>query len=385
LPKRLALLACAALVAACGVKLAAPPSVFPVSNAWKARVAGAIEPPLATDGTRLFVATRDGQVQALALDDGRVVWRVKGRGRIAATADALVLRDEEGRVRRLDTASGRELWSAVSNVDGPLPPVVDGENVLVAGKGLASLSLDRGEVLWRVDGAISSAPRGAGPWIFSGEEDGALRGRERASGAVRWTFPSTGPVKAPVFVDGDHVLIGTTDGRLLALRRDKGTPRWRWKIGADVFDAADVLGSTALFVSYDNILYGLGRGNGHLRWRGILPSRPLSGPIVAGSAVFVACQETDVLAFDGRDGKRIGALQMPAEIRTAPLVVGERLYLGLRDRSVLAFGLNQIPFGTATPRPSPAPLTAPSPAPSSSAPASPSLSVSPSPDAPPQP
>jgi outer membrane protein assembly factor BamB len=335
-------------------------------------VSGAIEPPLATDGSRLFVATRDGQVHALGLADGKVAWRVRGRGRLAATTDGVVLREDSGRLRRLDAATGADLWRTNGEVEGTLPPVIAGNDVFVAGEGLAAFSLERGEKLFRVDGRMSGLPRAWGHWLFTVEESGAIRGRERASGAPRWSFPTGGAVKAPVFVDvpSEHLLAGTTDGRLIALRLAKGTARWRWKIGADVLEPGDVLGDTALFVSYDNILYGVGRGNGHLKWRGVLPSRAVSGPLVFGSAVLVACQETDIVAFDGRDGARLGSIQTAAEIRTAPLVVGDHLYVGLRDRSILAFALNLTPLGTATPRPSPtvAPTAAPSakPAPSPS-------------------
>jgi outer membrane protein assembly factor BamB len=343
----------AALSAACGLKLAIPPAVFPVSSTWKTGVGGLIDPPLATDGERLFVATRDGAVFGLGLADGKQRWRVRGRGRVSAAPGVLVLREEGGGIRRLDPSSGAELWRRETGVEGSLPAVIEGEQLFVAGTGLAALSLDTGEKLWANSDRMSAAPVASGGWLVTGEEDGAIRGRERSTGAAGWTFPTGGPVRAQAFVDRDHVLVGTTDGRLVALRLAKGTKRWRWKIGADVLEPARVLGPAALFVSYDNILYSVGRGNGHLLWRGILPSRPISGPQLSGTAVLVACQETEILAFDGRDGHRLGAFQTPAEIRTPPILVRDRLYVGLRDRSVVALALTATPLSPAAPTPAP--------------------------------
>jgi outer membrane protein assembly factor BamB len=351
----------AAFLVACGVKLAPPPALFPVTNVWKADVGGSIEPPLATDGTRLFVATRDGFVVALSLDAGKELWRVRGRGHVSATDAVLVLREDSGRLRRLDPASGADLWRAMTGVEGALPAAIDGDAVFVAGKGLGAFTTERGEKLWSAPETVSAVPVASGMWLFTSEEDGTLRGRERASGASRWSFPTGSPVRAPVVVDGEHLLLGTTDGRLLGLRLDKGTARWRWKIGADVPDAGLVFEDNALFVSYDNILYAVGRGNGHLHWRGILPSRPVSGPVLTGSAVLVACQETDILGFDARSGARLGALQTAAEIRTPPLVVGTQLYVGLRDRSVVALALNQAAYAAPSPTPAPTPAARPQP------------------------
>src|SRR3989442_15807321 len=56
-----------------------PPDVFPMGTAWTSPVGESIEGPLATDGVRLFVATRDGAVQALSLATGSVAWRGEGR------------------------------------------------------------------------------------------------------------------------------------------------------------------------------------------------------------------------------------------------------------------------------------------------------------------
>ena len=344
----------AAFVAACAVKLAPPPSLFPVTNAWKAAVGGLIEPPLATDGTLLFVATRDGLL-ALNLSDGKQAWKARGRGRVSAREGIVLLREGDGRVRRLDPATGAEQWRVASGVNGELPAAIDGDLVFVAGDGLAALSTGDGHKVWSSPEKISSLPVASGSQLFTGEEDGTVRRRDRATGTSRWTFASVGAVKAPVFVDGDHALVGTSDRRFLALRAKKGTPRWRWKVGADITEPGSVLGHAALFVSYDNILYAVGRGNGHLRWRGVLPSRAISGPVLTGNAVVVACLESDILGFDGRSGRSLGALKTPAEIRTPPLVIGDRLYVGLRDRTVVALALDQTPAPDAAPSPTPAP------------------------------
>ncbi len=356
----------APLALACSRRLATPPVLFPVQEAWKTVADAALLPPLVTDGERLFCARGDGSVEALALDGGGSLWRAAhGEGWLSVGSGALVQRGEGGAVRRLDPRTGAALWTAASGIAGRAPAVIDDDLVVIAGAGLGALSIDDGRMVWKAtDGAdATSVPVLSGARLYVGEEDGTLRCRDRATGLTRWTLTTGSPIRAPVLMDGDRLLVGTSDGRFLAVSTDKGEIRWRWKLGADVADAAVAFVSGAvIFASYENILYALDRDNGHLRWRAPLPSRPISSPVLVGNALVVACQEVEMVAFDARTGRRLGAATVPAEIRAPPLFVRDRLYLGLRasGHPVLAFNLDLTPSKEVKlppgPRPTPKPV-----------------------------
>ncbi len=341
--------------------------LFPAPEAWRASDASGLLGDLATDTERVFVARRDGSVLAYAARDGRALWRREaGTGRLSAAAGGVFLRSDDGKVVRLDPASGRPAWTSDSGVLGPAPAVIDGDLVFVAGAGLAALSASDGRLVWKAqDGADVTAPAVAqGARLYVGEEDGTLRCRDRATGVTRWTFKTATALHAPVVADGDRVLLGTTDGRFVSLSAEKGDVRWRFKLGADVLGQAALFEHhSVLFASYENVLYAVDRNNGHLRWRSTLPSRPIDGPRLSGSAAVVACQESDVVAYDARSGRRLGSLTAPAPIRTPPLLLADRLFLGLRDRALVAFQLDLTPSKQAWsprgPRPTPAPSGAP--------------------------
>jgi outer membrane protein assembly factor BamB len=348
LKTRLATASLAAALASCsGGKLAQPPALFPVTTAWKIAVDDLVVSPIGTDGERLYVATRDGFVQALNLADGKAAWKTEtGEGHLAAVPGAVVLRQDDGTLLRLAPETGALVWKAASGIAGNAPPIIDGDLVFVGGAGLAALSASDGRTVWTaIDGTdVTAAPVASGARLFVGEEDGTLRCRDRATGGSLWSFKTQTPLRAPVLADErQRLLLGTGDGRFLAVSADKGDRRWQWRIGADVQHAALVLRDSVLFASFEDVLYALDRRNGHMRWRAVLPSRPLSSPLLVGTAAIVACQEADVVGFDARTGRRLGGLTTPAEIRTPPIVVGDRLYIGLRDRSVLALTLDQTP------------------------------------------
>ena len=366
--KRVLIAAAVVSAAACGGRPVLVPDVFPVETAWTASLGEAIEGPLATDGQRLFVATRDGKVRGLDLATGAAVWEVDDRtGGVGAAPGLVAVRAPDGIVWGLDPETGRTRWKAETGVVGTMPPVVSGEAVLVAGEGLTWLDPATGAARWSVPAppAIQGVPQAWGPHVLAGEADGALRARDAATGALAWAFPTAGLVAAPV-VDGDgRVLVGTTDRRFLALQAKDGKQDWRWKVAADVQAAAVVLDDKVLFATHENVLYALKRGSGKMAWRAGLPSRPLGGPVLMGLAVLVACFENDVLGFDGRTGRRLGSLRTSAEIRTPPVLVNRRLYIGLRDRTVVALQLAAAPPPQASAGTEASPVWSPSPPPPS--------------------
>ena len=338
----------AATLSGCsGHQLIPPPALFPVTTAWKATLAALSDPPLGTDGTRLFVATRDGKLQAFSLADGTLLWTAEtGAGHLGAAPGVLAIRADDGVLTRVDPETGKLLWQNESGIAGKLPPLIDSDFVFVGGAGLAALSSVDGRKLWTAtDGAdVTTPPLASGARLFVGEEDGTLRCRDRATGGSLWTFKTSSALRAPLVLDaGPRLLFGTTEGHFVAVSPDKGRRAWRWKIGADVQHAATLLKDEVLFVTLEDVLYALDRTNGHMRWRAVLPSRPLAAPILTSNAVVVACHDDNLVGFDARSGRRLGAMTTPAEIRTPPLIVADRLYIGLRDHTILALTLDQTP------------------------------------------
>jgi outer membrane protein assembly factor BamB len=345
---RRAVFICIVLAAsACGRRIDVAPALFPMAQVWTAPLDDHTQGPLATDGLLLFVATRDGALRAFSLADGTLRWRVPSRpGVLAARKGLLVAREPDGTVWGMDPDTGSARWKAETGITGTLTPVLDGDRVVVAGKGLAVLEGAKGAAVWSVpDAVVTQPPTPSGRCLLVAEENGFLRCREPGTGNSLWTWPAGGELRAPALVDDDeNVLLGTTARAFVALRLADGHRRWRWKLGADVRTPAAVLGDQVVFGSHEAVLYALRRGNGNLSWRANLPSRPLSGPLLLGEGVIIACygslpSENLLLGFDGRSGRRVGELRTPAEIEGDPLLQGDRLYLALRDLRVMALQL----------------------------------------------
>jgi outer membrane protein assembly factor BamB len=349
------------LVAGCAARRAAPKlPLLPLTPAWKTLLGDFVTSPLAADGRRVYVATRDGAVRALEQATGAVAWKAEGLpGRLSAAPGVLLARGEDGTLWSLQPRTGALRWKAETGVAGTLPALVDGDRALVAGRGLAAVDLASGRVLWSdASGADTTAPlAAAGSRLLAGEADGTLRCRDRATGSSLWVLRTSGALLAPPLVDEGRrrLYLGTSDKRILEVSLDEGESGWAWRVGADIGHAGLLLPDQVLFASFDAVLYSLRRG-GNLAWRRALPSRPLSAPQLVGSHVLVACLEDELVAFASETGAVAGALRTSAEIRTPPIIAGGFVVIGLRDRSVIAYALGDSPPATpAEPEVAPAP------------------------------
>jgi outer membrane protein assembly factor BamB len=342
LKPRWVLFACAAATA-CASRAPIPArALFPIATNWTVSVGD--EPilgPLASDGGRVFVATRGGQVSGLDRFTGATLWQVGGRaGALALAGPVLALRQADGTVWNMDPATGSARWKAPSTIPGTLAPAVRGDRIAVAGEGIAVLDAATGAVVWaNAEARVVTAPVLSATAVIAGEADGAVRARDLATGNLLWSHALEHPLTAAPIVDDDgRILVGTTDREFLALDPGDGEPRWTWRLGADVQHQAALFERLVLFASHEDVLYALNRGNGHLAWRVALPSRPLAAPLVLGDAILVACHgsrpgETFLIGFDARTGNRQGDFKVTGEASTPPLLVEDRLYIGMRDRA----------------------------------------------------
>jgi outer membrane protein assembly factor BamB len=350
-----------------GTRPAPRAPIFPAVATWKTLLGEPVVAPLAADSRRIFVATRDGAVRALDPKTGEVAWQAAAvPGRLTAGEGTLLVRGDDGVVTSLHPRTGGVRWRVETGIAGTLPVVLDGDRALVAGQGLAAIVLANGATAWsdRSGAETTAPPLPTTSRLLTGEKDGTLRCRDRASGASLWTLRTREPLLAPPLVDEGRkkLYLGTTDRRILEASLDKGEIGWHWTIGADVGHAGLLQNGRVLFAAYDAVLYAFERG-GNVAWRGSLPSRPLAAPLVVEGRVLVACLENLLVAFDAKSGEKAGSFTTSAEIRTPPLPVGSLIVVGLRDRSVIAYGL----AGTAPP-PTPAPAEEPAAAPKPAAP-----------------
>lgn len=263
-------------------------------------------------GDRLYVASVDGDIQALEATSGRRLWSVEMKhmawsGGPAANADMVVVGSLNGQVSAFSALDGSELW-----------------HVLLSSE-------------------IISAPAIGSNVIAVRAQDGRLYGLDPADGARRWVYEQTVPLlslrgdSSPLIGNG-FVFDGFDTGRLVAVRESDGATAWSQVLAAgegrtEVERLADsdgqlVLDNGEIFAtSYRGQIAAFNADSGRPSWGRDLSS--YAGLAVSSAAVVVSDAEGNVWAFDRQSGanlwKQAGLLH---RWLSPPAIVGNYAVVG---------------------------------------------------------
>jgi outer membrane protein assembly factor BamB len=264
------------LLAACAADRPKPTPLQPIEPkmagrlVWQAQT-GRTGPTLvpAVKGGVFFVASGDGDIQALQADSGALLWRTSVSAAISAGVGSdgrftsVVTRDNE--VVTLD--SGREIWRKRLPSSVVTPPLVAGERVFVMGVDRAVHAFDAfdGRRLWdlqRPGEALTLAQAGVlaafRNTLLVGQGP-RLAGVDPLRGTVQWEVPMASPrgsneverladLVGPVARTGDRVCMRAFQSAVGCADAARGAVLWSRNVGganAVAGDADYVFGADA--------------------------------------------------------------------------------------------------------------------------------------------
>ncbi len=175
---------------------------------WKKRPAGPLRGAPTISTGNIYVMTQDNQIYALRASDGEPQWNEAGpvgasgifgvaapaaaQGTVIAgysTGELAAYRYENGRSLWSDTLSRTAMSTTVSTLtDIDADPVIDRGRVFALGQGgrMASYELVTGQRIWEINIAGITTPATAGEWVFVLTSEAKLLCVQRASGKIRW-------------------------------------------------------------------------------------------------------------------------------------------------------------------------------------------------------
>ncbi|MCX7672822.1 MAG: outer membrane protein assembly factor BamB [Thiobacillaceae bacterium] len=238
----------------------------------------------ASDGQAIYAAGRDGRIVRLDPASGREQWRIEaGRalsGGVGAGAGLVLVGTAKGELLAYRAADGQPAWTAQLSGEILTPPVVAGGLVLARGN------------------------------------DGKVWALEAADGRRRWVYSRALPaltLREPSGMTADEraVYAGFPGGRLVALALTNGAPLWEATVALprgtnELERITDVTGPLAVdarsvcAAAYQGRIACFDRSNGQNLW-----SRDLSATRgVAGDArlLYAISQQDHVQAFDRSRG-----------------------------------------------------------------------------------
>ncbi|MGW0702462.1 protein kinase domain-containing protein [Streptomyces sp. NPDC002867] len=183
---------------------------------------------LTSDGRAVYLLTEEGQLQAVGVTTGKVLWSVPTPVRTSAWEPPaaavkngrLVLFPSDGNVVVLDTATGKAVWGLDDQGTSAVMPAVVGDKVYLGGNTLTSRSLADGAELWSVRAKSGKW----GPPTVRGNEvyavDNELRRLRAGDGKEEWDLYGAvrfGDLLPPVVQGGTVWVAESDDGYLIAV------------------------------------------------------------------------------------------------------------------------------------------------------------------------
>lgn len=323
---------------------------------WSENTDGAGEQYLkltpAISDSQVYVATNDGDVEALDAETGRTIWDIKLKkveitGGPGAEGSLVLVGTSEAEVIALNKTDGSELWRKRVSSEVLATPVQEGDAIIVRtidGK-ITSLNAEDGEKQWVYERTVpaltlrgTSAPVISDNTVICGFDSGRLVGLELNTGKLLWeakiTIPRGGSElerivdidSQPVVKDG-FVYVTTYQGNVAALDIVSGEVIWRREISS--YAGLAVEGGSVFVTDSDSVIWALDKYSGASIWQqDNLTARAATAPATLGDMIAVGDIEGYVHFLDKFTGDFVARKNMDDErILTQPIVKNEVLYM----------------------------------------------------------
>jgi outer membrane protein assembly factor BamB len=287
---------------------------------------------LAVAGERLFVTTGFGEVVALNVATGAVLWRQRVdapiMGAPASDGDAVYVSARDGGAWAINAADGKVLWQVVGTPGtagyvGSAAPTVGDRAVIFptnAGDLMAVLKIGGGTKIWQA----------------------SLAGR-RLGRAYAYSADVTGDA----VIDGKVIYAGTAAGRTVAISASSGERIW--SAGEGALGPVAVGGGSVFLVNDEAELVRLDAATGEVIWAVPMPYFTNDkvkrrkgiyahyGPVLAGGRVMVVSSDGQLRAFNPENGSLTHSTAIPGGASAQPAVAGGTLYVVSGNGQLHAF------------------------------------------------
>ncbi|MEH3103399.1 MAG: PQQ-binding-like beta-propeller repeat protein [Sphingomonas phyllosphaerae] len=340
------------------------------AKAWTAQINGGTNRARLAAGpvvaeNKLFVVDVDATLHAFTADTGAKLWtrvlpdneenkNARFGGGVSYDEGKLYATDGLGDVVAVNVADGAVLWRAKPG--GPLrgaPTVANGQ-VYVLSQDNQIFALDQGDgkVVWTQSASLETqgvfgvaAPAASSGTVIAGFSSGELNAYRYENGRTLWqdalsrtsittSVSSLADIDAdPVIDDGRVYSIGE-GGRMVALEIATGQRTWEQNLAG--ISTPWVVGDWIFLVTDDARLVCLSRANGKLRWVSQLRAfkneekrnDPYNwfGPVLAGDKLWLTSSRGDLIGASVTDGSVQTTIEAGEQFSMAPIVANQTLY-----------------------------------------------------------
>jgi len=243
---------------------------------WRRTAGGPMRAAPTVLGERIYVVNIANQLTALAADDGRLLWSntgiaetagLLGGASPAADSDVVVAPFSSGEVAALRVENGRVVWtealsavrqtdpvSALAHIRGH--PVIDRGRVFVVSHSgrMVAIDLRTGNRLWEQGIGGTNMPWVAGDFVYVVSSAGELVCLARADGRVRWVqtlqrFADERRKRRPIVWTGPLLIVAGSNGEVWSFSPYSGDALGRIRVSGPVLLPPIVAGETVFVLT----------------------------------------------------------------------------------------------------------------------------------------
>jgi len=321
----------------------------------------------------VYVANREGEVEALSLENGDTLWQTDVRenpafwpwettesaklsGGILQAYGKIFVGSEHGYLTALDRETGEIVWRKTMPGEVLAKPAAgDGLIFVNLGSGkLLAVHPDTGEERWRFEQEVppltlrgQSSPTVANGGVLLGLETGKLSVLISENGYSAWSAEIASPKGASEFerlvdvdtqalISGPYAYAIAYNGNLAAIDIRSGNVVWKREYSS--YRDLSMDSQSIYVVDSDGVIYGLDKTSGIERWsQPALRGWYLTGPTVAGKYLALGDQEGNLHWLDKETGELVSREDFDSSgFFIEPVVAGDKLILYTRDGEVSA-------------------------------------------------
>ncbi|WP_295902829.1 PQQ-binding-like beta-propeller repeat protein [uncultured Bdellovibrio sp.] len=234
--------------------------------------------PLLEEGVVYFLAGNN-VFYALDAATGRQLWlysrqdtsqfSIRGGSQAAFYNGTLYVGFSDGSLVALNAKTGAVVWELQLNRnkrfrDIDATPVIDGNQIYIAGYDdkLYCVSLDKGEVIWRIDGGGYSAVTMVGDKIIYPTTNGEVWALKKANGDKVWSYKLKEGIATQVKAYKGSLVFGESQGKLKFLDPNSGAELGAMEPGRGILSTpqVDEKAGRVYFISGEANLFAINAG-----------------------------------------------------------------------------------------------------------------------------
>jgi len=276
---------------------------------WRARAEGAFTASPSVFGGRVFIGDDTGLFYCWHARKGELLWKFSAEGPIDSPASFwegnVLFGSQDGNLYCLEATSGQLRWKYTSDDQiRCFPAICEGKAFLAGCDGhLHVVDLAKGEMDLRVplEGPTGNAAAVLGEMAYVGTENGRFIGINWKTAKVVWVFQEfSAPtsIRTSAAVTPEIVVFGARDGKIRALRPNTGQLVWSFSARRKIDSSPVLLSDRVVFGSDDGRLYIVDATSGNLVTEYDLGAAVVSGPAVISNAMVVGTMQGELICLE---------------------------------------------------------------------------------------